>query len=359
MKKNKIKRVVVAMSGGVDSSVAAYILKKQGYDLVGMSMQVWNYSKSCDTDFGSCCSPDDIYDARRVADDLGIPFYTINLEREFKKDVIDYFAREYSDGRTPNPCIVCNTRLKFHYLLGRAKEIGAEFVATGHYARIRNDRSGYSLLKGIDEKKDQSYFLFSLNQDQLSHILFPIGDFTKNDIRRIAKEAGLKTAMKKESQEICFVPDSDYSSFLKEYYPDQLSGEGKFIDLQGKELGRHAGVHKYTIGQRRGLGISYTEPLYVVKIDKKRNEVVLGNNKSLLKQECLISNLNWISGVPAKSKGLTVKIRYKSQEVKASVSYLENDAARIEFIKPQRAITPGQAAVIYKKDKVLGGGWIR
>lgn len=333
----KTKKVLVAMSGGVDSSVAAFLLKEKGFDVFGITMVIGH-------------NEDDVVSGSRVASQLKIPFQTIDLAGEFKSNVIDSFCREYLKGRTPNPCIVCNEKIKFGCLLDYAKTQGMDYIATGHYAKnYFNEKTGrFAIKKGKDRTKDQSYVLFSLTQEQLKHIVFPLSDLTKEEVRRIAKDNGLVTAGRKESQDMCFVPTNDYGS-----------AEGVIRDVNGKILGRHKGVHHYTIGQRKGLGIASPDPLYVLKIDVEKNEVFVGKEENLYRKEFIAGSVNWQAIGELKEPILVkAKIRYKSEEERARVFPLDMGKVRVEFLKPQRAITPGQAAVFYKRDVVVGGGWI-
>ncbi|WDV44130.1 tRNA 2-thiouridine(34) synthase MnmA [Clostridiaceae bacterium M8S5] len=359
MDKNK---VVIGMSGGVDSSVAAYILKKQGYDVIGVTMQIWQDDKAAmNTAEDSCCSLSAVEDARRVANKIGIPFYVMNFKDVFKEKVIDYFIEEYGKGRTPNPCIACNRYVKFEELLKRSNKLGAYYVATGHYAKIRHDETtGRYLLKKADASaKDQTYALYNLTQEQLKHTLMPLGDYTdKAEIRRIAKELDLVVADKKESQEICFIDDNDYGKYIDENADYDIK-PGNFIDTKGNILGRHKGITKYTIGQRKGLGIALGKPVYVVEIDTVKNTVMLGDNDDVFGNALIAYDINLIS-VSEISKPLQVKakIRYSAIEQDATVYPIENDMVKVVYDQPVRAITPGQAVVFYDGDTLVGGGTI-
>jgi len=356
-------KVVVAMSGGVDSSVTAALLKDEGYEVIGATMQVWPSNELADEAdrFGGCCGLDAVSDAKRVAHRLGIPHYVMNFREIFAQKVISDFCREYSLARTPNPCIRCNEYIKFDALLRRAGELDADFVATGHYARIeRGEASGrYLLKKGVDRSKDQSYVLYVMTQDQLGHVLTPLGGFAKERVRQIARELGLTVADKAESQEICFIPDGDYASFVKEYIP-QAAKPGPVLDREGNTLGEHRGILFYTIGQRKGLGLSAGEPLYVVDIDRERNAVIVGTKGEVYGDELVASNLNWIAIQPPQQPlELKAKIRYRHREADAVITpFLTGDGARVKFRQPQMAITPGQAIVFYHRDTVVGGGTI-
>ena len=350
---NKI-RVVVGLSGGVDSSAAAALLLEQGYDVVGITLKLWPQdcvSRAED----KCCGPQAVMDARSVSHKLGIPYYLIDEADDFQKQVINYFAEEYKAGRTPNPCVMCNEKLKFGALISRARQLGAEYVATGHFARLER-RNGRILLKrGRDPRKDQSYFLFSLKQEQLARALFPLGDLTKRDI---ARNNQLKTAEKEESMEICFVPDKDYGKFLQQAKLVQKH-QGEIVDLHGRVLGHHDGIEFYTIGQRKGLGISAPKPLYVVDLDVLSNRVVVGDESALERDGFKVERCNWIPfDSPPASLELTAKIRYNHPGAPATVTPLPGGAAEVKLHTPQRAITPGQACVFYDDDLVVGGGWI-
>lgn len=360
--KGNTAKVLVAMSGGVDSSVAAAILKEEGYQVIGVTMQIWPSDKQAyDVDrFGGCCGLSAIEDAKRVAYKLGIPHYVMNFRDIFAQKVIADFCQEYSLGRTPNPCIKCNQYIKFGALLERAKELGADFVATGHHARIgKNGASGRHLLKkGIDRRKDQSYVLYTLIQKQLEHTLLPIGNFTKARVREIARELGLPVAARPESQEICFIPDGDYPKFLREYIPQAVK-PGPILNRQGNTLGEHRGILFYTIGQRKGLGISAEEPLYVTAIVGERNAIVVGGKEEVYGSELIASRLNWIS-LAKLEQPITAraKIRYLHNEAEAAITPIDEDKVQVEFKEPQMAITPGQAIVFYHGDTVIGGGTI-
>lgn len=357
----KENRVVVAMSGGVDSSLAATLLRLQGYETIGVTMQIWPaMPPGEEVRAGGCCSLGAVEDARRVADHLGIPYYVVNLRQEFQEGVIDYFCAEYQRGRTPNPCIACNLHVKFRALLAKAFELEARYLATGHYARLEFDsRSGrYLLRRGVDPRKDQSYVLFGLRQDQMPHLLFPLGGFTKEETRRLARRHGLPVAGKQESQEICFVPDDNYRRFLERRIPGSIR-PGPIIDREGKVLGRHAGLPFYTIGQRRGLGLTSPYPLYVVDLDVEKNAVVVGPAEELERDALLAEGVNYIPfEAPEGPLRVTARIRYRAPEVPATVIPLPEGWARVTFDRPLRAITPGQAVVFYQGDLVVGGGFI-
>ncbi|MFQ5713291.1 MAG: tRNA 2-thiouridine(34) synthase MnmA [Candidatus Scalinduaceae bacterium] len=353
------KRVVIAMSGGVDSSVAAHFLVKQGYDVIGLFMRLGSDTSTppSNGNTATCCSAEDARDAANVAASLNIPFYVINFKEEFDS-IIEYFCAEYLQGKTPNPCIICNQKLKFGKLLRFADYLGADYVATGHYARVEKHNDRYILRKGMDTKKDQSYVLFPLNQTQLSRALFPLGGMTKDEVRNKAAELNMKTKDKPESQEICFVTGNSYSDLITERVGSQI-GTGSLKDTSGKILGTHDGIHNFTIGQRKGLHIALGKPRYVVDIDPAQNTVTIGTADELLKDTFIVSDVNWIT-IERLERELhtSVKIRYKNDETPAIIYPLENNRVKVKFEHPQRAITPGQAAVFYDGDLIMGGGWI-
>ena len=366
-------KIAVAMSGGVDSSAAAAILKDQGHELVGFTMQLWDQRRGINVDENGdplpsrCCSLDDVYDARRVAEELGFPFYVLNLERDFERDVVQPFVSSYLNGETPIPCVACNSRLKFASLDRLAVSLGCEKVATGHYARVEYDATTnrYRLLRGRNEQKDQSYFLWELTQEQLSRALFPLGEMSKPEAREAARHHNLiGVAEKKESQEICFVPDGDYAGFIDRYLEaenatDRLPGAGEIVDTAGTVIGKHEGIHRYTVGQRRGIGISDEKPLYVVSIEPRKNRVAVGAAEELLSNEFTAAGVNWISlEDPSEPVRADVRVRYRHTAAPATITPLPDARAGIVFDEPQRAITPGQATVFYRGDEVVGGGWI-
>lgn len=358
MAENGRIRVVVGMSGGVDSSATAALLLEQGYEVIGITLKLWPQdcvSRAED----KCCGPQAVSDARAVCDRLGIPYYLIDESAEFQQHVIRYFAEEYKAGRTPNPCVMCNQQLKFGRLLERATRLGARYIATGHYARLERTPEGRTLLlRGRDPRKDQSYFLFSLRQDQLARAMFPLGDRTKSDAREVARHCRLKTAEKVESQEICFVPDNDYGRFLRQARLVEPH-RGEIVDLQGRVLGYHEGIEFFTIGQRRGLRVAAGRPLYVVDLDPERNRVIVGDAAALVADTFVMERCNWIAfDQLTEPIEVTVKIRYNHPGTPARVEPLQDGRARVHLYTPQRAITPGQAAVCYQGDLVVGGGWI-
>ena len=363
--------VAVGMSGGVDSSTAAALLLAQNCRVIGLTMQLWDQRRIAQADpaapetvQGRCCSLNDVYDARRVAESLDFPFYVVNYQRQFEEQVVRPFVAEYAAGRTPIPCTLCNNHVKFDQLLLTARQIGAERLATGHYARVEFDpeRSRYVLRRAVDESKDQSYFLFGLTQEQLSRTIFPLGSLRKEQVRELAKAYRLPVAAKPESQEICFVPGGNYVHFLEAYRREQGESDpdlaGEIVTTDGRVLGRHEGLHHFTVGQRKGLGIAVGAPLYVISLDPASRRVVVGDDRELHAQECIVRDTNWIA-VERPSAGLRVeaKIRHKHTPAPATL-FPEGDSVRVEFDEPQRAITPGQAAVFYQDDLVLGGGWI-
>ena len=352
-------RVVVAMSGGVDSSVAAALLAEQGHDVIGLSMQLYPQGDASSGHFGSCCTLDDLNDARRVASTIGFPHYILNFEQRFQETVVSDFVREYASGRTPLPCAHCNSDLKFSTLLERAHGFGAASVATGHYAQVERRGTRWLLKRSVDREKDQSYFLFPLTQDQLASALFPVGTLTKTQVRREARRLELQVAEKPDSQEICFVPDGDYASFVAAKAP-RVAHAGAILAEGGERLGTHSGIHRFTIGQRKGLGVSSPAPLYVLRIDADSGDVTVGPKSSLERTTLTASGVNWVSteDAPAAWIPVTSQIRHRHVPAPGRVRALENARAEIEFDTPQSAVTPGQAVVFYQDEVVVGGGWI-
>ena len=352
------KRILVAMSGGVDSSVTAALLKEQGHEVMGVSLQLYERPESVQPGGKTCCSLTDVMDAARVAKRLGIPFEVIDLRQRFQELVIDDFISEYAAGRTPNPCARCNERIKFGLLLEMTTSLGADILATGHYARIEQDADGvYQLRKGLDPGKDQSYFLFGMNQEQLARTIFPVGSLEKHQVREHAARFNLPVAQKQESQEICFIPDNDYVRFLEGSGVTPVSGE--IVDRSGNRIGSHDGIHKYTVGQRRGLGIAWKEPLYVTAIDTANARVVVGPREELLSDGLVAGDLTWTSTPICGTFTGSCSIRYRQQPFPCTARLLENGQMQVEFEAPQHSVTPGQAIVLYEGDTVVGGGWIQ
>lgn len=383
---NQKKKVVIGMSGGVDSSVAAWLLVQQGYEVIGVTMQIWQEEdEETVQEEGGCCGLSAVDDARRVAWQLKIPYYVMNFRSEFKNKVMDYFVEEYLQGRTPNPCIACNRYVKWESLLKRSMDIGADYIATGHYARVEKLENGrYALKRSATDAKDQTYALYNLTQEQLSRTLMPVGDYSKEEIRRMAEELGLQVAHKADSQEICFIPDHDYARFIEEEVARenlqiqseacsgcaacdtkkkcrQIPGPGNFVDLEGNILGQHQGITHYTIGQRKGLGLAMGHPVFVVEIRPETNEVVIGSNEDVFTDRLVCDKLNWmaIDGLHGKELEVVAKIRYSHKGAPCRIREIGEDLVECRFLTPVRAVTPGQAVVFFDGDYVAGGGTIR
>lgn len=361
-KVEKVKeKVVVGMSGGVDSSVAAYLLKKQGYDVIGVTMNIWQEEDRCMLeDNGGCCGLSAVEDARRVASKLDIPYYVMNFKEPFKKYVMDYFVEEYLHGRTPNPCNACNRYVKWEALLQRALEIGADYIATGHYARIAKLENGrYTIMNSVTAEKDQTYALYNLTQEQLAHTLMPVGAYHKDEIRKMAEELGLVVAHKKDSQDICFIPDGDYAGFIQRTVPERVPGPGDFVLSDGTVVGQHKGITHYTIGQRRGLEVAVGKRIFVNRIDVEKNQVILGDDEEVFTDHLIAGDMNYMA-VPGFKDGekFVAKIRYSHKGTICQVVNLGDGNVRLEFEEPVRAVTPGQAVVLYQGDYVAGGGTI-
>jgi tRNA-specific 2-thiouridylase len=346
------------MSGGVDSSTAAALLVEQGYDVVGVMLRLWSEADKGDGPANRCCALDAQYDAERVADALGIPFYLVNVAGEFKRRVVDYFVSEYAAGRTPNPCVECNRQIRFDLLLRRALALGADYLATGHYARVQCRDGRYQLWRGVDRNKDQSYVLHVLGQAQLAHLLFPLGEYTKTQVRQMARDHSLKVAARQDSQDLCFVSDGDYRRFLSGHLAG-LVRPGPIRDSAGRVLGQHQGLTHYTIGQRKGIEVSGPARLYVLALDPAENALVVGTSSELGRDVCLAHAINWIAGDPPGERfEATARIRYQAHDAPVTVTLGDDATARVRFRQPQRDITPGQAIVFYQDQVVLGGGTI-
>ncbi len=354
------RRVVVAMSGGVDSSVAAALLVEQGYEVIGMMMRLWSepIEEGAVCTDNRCCTPEQMADARRIADQLNIPFYVVDTQAYFRKTIVQFFIDEHENGRTPNPCIECNRKIRFEYLLNQALALDADYLATGHYARIRHTPDGYHLLQGVDAAKDQSYVLHVMGQHELAHVLFPVGEYSKPQVRQLARKFNLPVASKSDSQDLCFVGDGDYHRFLREYSERQFL-PGPILDSDGNKLGEHKGLPFYTIGQRKGLYISAPEPLYVLRKEMAANALIVGRRVELGQRELIAERVNWMDGVPPSQPiPAYIKIRYKAKGVKGVVTALENGRCHVHFDQPVIGITAGQGAVFYDGDRCLGGGTI-
>jgi len=347
---------MVAMSGGVDSATTAALLKARGHEVIGVTMQLWDYGES----EGGCCSADEVCDARRVAHEIGIPHYVVNYMDSFRELVVSDFVSKYDSGQTPIPCVLCNQFMKFDFLLRRALELGADFLATGHYARISRDEEtgSCSLEKAVDENKDQSYFLFTLGQRELRRLVFPLGDKTKAEVRELAAGMGLRVARKAESQNVCFIAGGSYREFLEPYL-DRGKREGDIVDTEGNRVARHRGIASFTIGQRRGLGFAGGKPMYVVGIDAERNEVTVGEEKDLYSGALTAGDLSWVGELPARETEVHSKIRYRHGASPSKVTVTGDGEAVVRFERPQKAVAPGQAVVFYQNEKVMGGGWIK
>ncbi len=347
------------MSGGVDSSTVAAMLKNEGHEVIGITMQLWDYGESS----GGCCSADEVRDARNVARQIGIPHYVANYMEPFQKTVVSDFVKKYRSGQTPVPCTLCNQFMKFDLLLRRARELGADALATGHYARVRKERNGNALFKGVDNRKDQTYFLFTLTQKELENIMFPLGESTKTEVRQKAREFGLEVAEKPESMGVCFLTGGDYRNFLSKNIGESIPPEGNFVDKQGETVGKHGGIHSYTVGQRRRLGIQTSDPesdpVYVVRIDSEKNRITVGHEADLYNRGLVAEKLSWVREAPENGMEIEAKIRHGHSEKKAAVETKPDGGAIVTFSEPQRAVAPGQAVVFYDSGEVLGGGWIK